>query len=340
MLGIVAITGWHWTGFLAFVFVMLALDLGVFHRKAHVVKFREALAWTLVWFTLAMLFALWLKSFRTQKESLQFVTGYLIELSLSMDNVFVMALIFGYFRIPREHQHRVLYWGILGALVMRAIMIFAGVALISLIDFVLYILGAFLVYSGIKMIFVETEVHPEKNRVVLLARKLYPITPHLEGQKFVTTWNGRRALTPLALVLLMVETTDLIFAVDSIPAIFAVTTKPFIVFTSNVFAILGLRSLYFVLAGAIGYFRYLKVGLSLVLVFVGVKMLLDPHDKEPPLWFQIDVPISVSLLAVGGIILISIVLSVTATARDKHREKEKDRSDNDQKPPDETESGN
>jgi tellurite resistance protein TerC len=339
MLAIVEITPWHWAGFLAFVVVMLALDLGVFHRKAHVVKFQEALGWTVAWFVLAMLFALWLKGFRTPRESLQFVTGYLIELSLSMDNVFVMALIFGYFRIPREHQHRVLYWGILGALVMRAVMIFAGVALISLIDFVLYILGAFLVYSGIKMIFVETEVHPEKNRVVLLARKLYPITPHLEGQHFVTIWNGRRALTPLALVLLMVETTDLIFAVDSIPAIFAVTTKPFIVFTSNVFAILGLRSLYFVLAGAIGYFRYLKVGLSLVLVFVGVKMLLDPHDREPPLWFQVDVPISVSLLVVGAIILLSVILSVTATARDKHREKEKSNkagtksADRDSKPP-------
>src|SRR5258706_7541696 len=298
MLALVEITAWHWAGFLAFVVVMLALDLGVFHRRAHVVKFSEALGLTAVWFVLAMVFALWLKGLRTPKESLQFVTGYLIELSLSMDNVFVIALIFGYFRIPREHQHRVLYWGILGALAMRAILIFAGVALISRVDFVLYILGAFLVYSGIKMIFVKTEVHPEKNRVVLLARKFYPITPQLEGQQLVTTWNGRRALTPLALVLLMVETTDLIFAVDSIPAIFAVTTKPFIVFTSNGFAILGLRSLYFVLAGAIGYFRYLKVGLSIVLVFIGIKMLLDPQDRETPLWFQVKIPISISLLVI------------------------------------------
>lgn len=333
MVGMVEITGWHWAGFLAFVGLMLALDLGVFHRRAHVVKFREAVMWTVVWFCLAMLFAFWLKSFRSPRESLQFVTGYLIELSLSMDNVFVIALIFTYFRIPPEHQHRVLYWGILGALAMRGIMIFAGVALIDWIDFVLYILGAFLVYSGVRMIFVETEVHPEKNRVVLLARKLYPITPHLEGQKFITVWQGRKALTPLALVLLMVETTDLIFAVDSIPAIFAVTTKPFIVFTSNVFAILGLRSLYFVLAGAIGYFRYLKIGLSLVLVFVGLKMLLDPHDREPPLWFQIEIPISVSLLAVGGIILISVVLSITATRRERRQQLKSAPSNPDAKPP-------
>src|SRR5439155_1532805 len=181
------------------------------------------------------------------------------------------------------------------------------------------VLGTFLVYSGLKMLFVETEVDPEKNRVVRLARKLYPVTPHLDGHKFMSVWQGKRALTPLALVLLMVETTDLIFAVDSIPAIFAVTTKPFVVFTSNVFAILGLRSLYFVLAGAFGYFRYLKVGLSLVLVLIGVKMVLDPHDREPPLWFQVDIPTSVALLGVAAIILSSIVLSITAAQREKRR---------------------
>jgi tellurite resistance protein TerC len=316
MLAVVEITAWHWIGFIACVLVFLALDLGVFHRRAHVVTFKEALLWTATWFSIAMLFAFGLKLQRGRAESLEFLTGYLIELSLSMDNVFVIALIFAYFRVPSEHQHRVLFWGILGALLMRGIMIAVGIALIDWIHWVLYVLGALLVYSGIRMLFVEPEVHPEKNRVIRLARKLYPVAPQLDGQKFFTHWNGSIALTPLALVLLMVETTDLIFALDSIPAIFAVTKKPFIVFTSNVFAILGLRSLYFVLAGAINYFRYLKYGLSIVLVFIGVKMLLDPND-DTPMWFQVEIPIATSLLVVGGIILVSIVVSVLATWREK-----------------------
>jgi tellurite resistance protein TerC len=210
----------------------------------------------------------------------------------------------------------VLFWGILGALVMRGAMIALGVALISLVGWILYVFGAFLVYTGIKMMLVETEVEPEKNKVLRLARRLYPVSPLLDGQKFFTVWQGKRALTPLALVLLMVETTDLIFAVDSIPAIFAVTKNPFIIFTSNVFAILGLRSLYFVLAGALDYFRYLKYGLSIVLVFIGIKMLLDPHG-HPPKWFQIEIPISVSLLTVGGIIVLSIVASLLAAFRER-----------------------
>src|SRR2546428_7329438 len=299
MLALIPITRWHWIGFIICVLIFLALDLGVFHRHAHHVKFKEALLWTSFWFCLAMLFALGLKPLRGEKEALQFLTGYLIELSLSMDNVFIIALIFAYFRVPSAHQHRVLYWGILGALIMRGVMIGAGVALINLFHWLLYVFGAFLLFSGIKMMFVQSEVDPEKNRVVRWARRLFPVTPSLDGQKFVTLWHGRKALTPLALVLLMVETTDLIFAVDSIPAIFAVTTKPFIVFTSNVFAILGLRSLYFLLAGAIRYFRYLKVSLAFVLVFTGVKMLLDPHDRQPPLWFQIEIPTSVALMVVA-----------------------------------------
>src|SRR5512137_825597 len=314
MFALTAITPWHWAGFIACVLVFLALDLGLFHRHAHVVKFREALLWTSTWFALAMLFALSLKPLRGEKEAMEFLTGYLIELSLSMDNVFVIALIFAYFQIPDRYQHRVLFWGIVGALVMRGLMIGTGIALISWLHWILYLLGAFVLFTGVKMLFVETKVHPERNRVVKWVRRLYPVTAHLDGQKFVTVWNGRTALTPLALVLVMVETTDLIFALDSIPAIFAVTTKPFIVFTSNVFAILGLRSLYFVLAGALDYFRYLKVGLSLVLVFIGVKMLLDPHD-HPPLWFQVEIPVSVSLLVVGVIILFSIVLSIIAGRR-------------------------
>ena len=317
MLAVVEITCWHWVGFIACVLIFLALDLGVFHRHAHTVKFKEALVWSVVWFTLAMLFALGLTPLRGKQEALQFVTGYLIELSLSMDNVFVIALLFTYFNIPREHQHRVLYWGILGALIMRGLMIGLGIALITLVDWVLYIFGAFLLYSGFRMLFVQSEVHPENNRVVRWVRKLYPVTPDIHGQRFMIRWEGRRALTPLALVLVMVETTDLLFAVDSIPAVFAVTRKPFIVFTSNVFAILGLRSLYFLLADAIGYFRYLKYGLPAVLVFMGVEMLLDSHDRLPPLWFQVDIPTSVSLLVVAGILLISIVLSVIAARHDK-----------------------
>jgi tellurite resistance protein TerC len=287
------------------------------------VRFKEELAWTAFWVALALLFTGLLRIFRTEKESLQFFTGYLIELSLSMDNVFVIALIFGYFRVPSEHQHRVLFWGILGALVMRGVMIGVGVAIINVLHWILWVLGAFLVFSGIKMLFARGGVDPEKNRIIRWVRRFYPVSPELEGQKFLTIWNGKRALTPLALVLVMVETTDLVFAVDSIPAIFAVTTKPFIVFTSNVFAILGLRTLYFVLAGAIGYFRYLKYGLSIVLVFIGVKMLLDPHDREPPLWFQVDIPISISLMVVAGIILLSMIISIVVAKREERSASDK-----------------
>lgn len=317
MVALIQITPWHWVGFISCVLIFLALDLGLFHRRAHAVSFREAMVWSAVWFVLAMLFALSLKPLRGQKESLEFVTGYLIELSLSMDNVFVIALIFAYFGIPSHLQHRVLFWGILGALVMRGLMIGVGVALIMLLHWVLYVLGAFILYTGVKMLFAKTEVAPEKNRIIRWVRRVYPVSPQLDGQKFFTRWNGARALTPLALVLLMVETSDLVFALDSIPAIFAVTTKPFIVFTSNVFAILGLRSMYFVLAGAIGYFRYLKVGLSVVLIFIGVKMLLDPHEGMKPLWFQIEIPIGVSLLVVAAIILGSMLLSVASAYREK-----------------------
>jgi len=320
MLALIAIRPWHWIAFVVCVIVFLALDLGLFHRKAHVVRFKEALIWTGVWFTLAMIFALGIRHLGTPKDSLEFVTGYLIELSLSMDNVFVIALIFTYFRVPSEYQHRVLFWGILGALVMRGLLIGVGVALIDWLDWILYVFGAFIVYTGVKMFFVDNDVDPEKNKIIRLARKFFPVTPHFEGQKFRTQWNGRMALTPLALVLLMVETTDLLFAFDSIPAIFAVTRNPFIVFTSNVFAILGLRSLYFVLAGAIEYFRYLKYGLAVVLVFIGVKMLIDPHDSEHPRWFQADIPILLSLLIVAGIIGTSIMLSLIATWRErKHK---------------------
>ncbi len=308
-----------WVLFVIAILFFLALDLGVFHRRAHVVRFQEALMWTAIWFACAMLFAFvaapamvdsW-----SRQDTVMFITGYIIELSLSMDNVFVIALIFAYFRVPSEYQHRVLFWGILGALVMRGVMIGVGVAVVRQFEWVLYGLGAFLVFSGIKMIFGgDEEVHPEKNIAIRLARKFYPVSSAYDGQRFLTRLNGRRALTPLALVLLMVETTDLIFAVDSIPAIFGITDKGFIIFTSNVFAILGLRSLYFVLAGAIGYFQYLKIGLSVVLVFIGLKMLIDPHHGEPK-WFQKEIPTTTSLAIVGGIILASILASLIAASR-------------------------
>ena len=317
MLALVEITPWHYVGFILCVLFFLALDLGVFHRHAHVVKFKEALGWTTVWFTVAMLFALGLRFARGPEESLEFLTGYLIELSLSMDNVFVIALIFGYFRVPQQYQHRVLFWGILGALIMRGVLIAVGAALIQQFQWMLYVFGVFLVFTGIKMLFADDDgVHPEKNPVIRLARKLFPVSAELNGQHFTIKREAGIALTPLALVLILVETTDLVFALDSIPAIFAVTDKTFIIFTSNVFAILGLRSLYFVLAGAIGLFRYLKYGLSLVLVFIGVKMLFAPHGDSHR-WWQFEIPIVASLCIVVFIILASILLSVIASRRRK-----------------------
>jgi len=311
------ITPWHWAGFILFVVVCIAVDMGAFNRRPRAVSFREALVWSAVWFALALGFAGLLVGFRGHEEATEFVTGYLIELSLSLDNILVIALIFAAFRVPPEFQRRVLVWGILGALVMRGAMIGVGAALVQNFSWVLYVFGGFLFVTGIKMSFAKKEaVEPEKNPVVRFARKIFPISPAMEGQKFTTRLNGRFALTPLALVLLLVETTDLIFAVDSVPAVFAVTQKAFIVFTSNVFAILGLRSLYFLLAGALGLFRYLTAGLALVLVFIGGKMLLDPHDHAPQ-WFQVKIPTVTSLLVVAAILTIAIALSVTAARRAK-----------------------
>jgi tellurite resistance protein TerC len=313
MIALIQITPWHWAGFLVCVLIFLALDLGVFHRQSHVVKFSEALAWTGVWFALAMLFGLViapaLVSDWQLKQTVEFITGYVIELSLSMDNVFVIALIFAHFAIPPRYQHRVLFWGILGALLMRGLMIWLGVELINRFEWLLMALGAFLVFSGLKMVFTrDKESDPEKNIAVRLIRKIFPVSTEYDGQKFLIRLNGRVALTPLALVLVLVETTDLIFALDSIPAIFAVTRDAFIVFTSNVFAILGLRSLYFVLAGAIQYFRYLKIGLSIVLVFIGLKMLLMEY---------LHIPTPVSLGVVVLVIAGSILLSVKATRHEQ-----------------------
>ncbi len=318
MFALIQITPLHWIGFLVCILFFLALDLGVLRRGARVVKFKEAMTWSVIWCVLAMLFAAALIPLRGREEAVEFVTGYIIELSLSMDNVFVIALIFAFFRVEQKFQHRVLFWGILGALVMRGAMILAGAALIQRFQWTLYLFGAFLIFTGIKMLFANDEgVEPEKNPVIKLARKLFPVAEGQPGEKFFIRLNGRKLITSLALVLLMVETTDLIFALDSIPAIFAVTTKPFIVFTSNVFAILGLRSLYFVLAGAIDYFRYLKIGLSVVLIFIGGKMLLAPLHGQAPKWFQIEIPTPVSLLVIAAILTTAMLLSVAAAKREQ-----------------------
>jgi tellurite resistance protein TerC len=313
MLALIQITPWHWAGFIGCVLIFLAFDLGVFNRKAHVIGFKEALVWTGIWFAMAMLFALLIAPLMVSdwqlKQTVEFISGYVIELSLSMDNVFVIAIIFTHFAVPDRYQHRVLFWGILGALLMRGLMIWLGIELIHRFEWLLVALGAFLVFSGLKMVFTkEKESDPEKNIAVRLTRKFFPVSTEYDGQKFLTRVKGRKALTPLALVLVLVETTDLIFALDSIPAIFAVTRDAFIVFTSNVFAILGLRSLYFVLAGAIQYFRYLKIGLSIVLIFIGLKMVLAKY---------IFIPTPLSLGVVVLIIAGSILLSVQATRREQ-----------------------
>ena len=323
MLASADISSANWIFFIGAIVFFLALDLGVFHRKAHEVSFKEALTWTSIWFAVAMVFGLVLAPLMIEDwgrtETVEFVTGYIIELSLSMDNVFVIALIFVYFGVPRAFQHRVLFWGILGALVMRGVMIVMGVALVQKFEWLFYVLGIFLVYTGVKMVFAENEeVHPEKNLAIRLARKFLPVSPQFDGQRFFTTFGGQPALTPLALVLLMVETTDLIFAVDSIPAILGITQNTYIVFTSNVFAILGLRSLYFVLAGAIAYFRHLKIGLSIVLVFIGLKMLLMNTEYH--------ISTTVSLVVVGMIIGISILASVAAARRERARKPNHDSS--------------
>ncbi len=280
---------------------MLVLDLGVFHRRAHTVKFREALAWSLAWIALAAVFAVVIFFWHGRTPALEFVTGYVIELSLSVDNLFVFLLIFRFFQVPPVHQHKVLFWGILGALVMRAVFIVAGVGLIQRFHWIIYVFGVFLVYSGIKLFFQEeAEIHPEKNPVLRLFRRWVPVTKDYEGSNFFVRRPGLLA-TPLFVVLLMVETTDLLFAVDSIPAILAITRDAFIVYTSNVFAILGLRSMYFALAGMMEMFRYLHYGLSLVLVFVGAKMLLSHY---------FEIPTHLALGAVAGVLAISVIASM------------------------------
>jgi len=313
------ITPWHWIGFILCILAFLALDLGLFHRQPRAVGFKEALAWSAVWVALALLFALALGHWRGREEAVEFATGYVIEFSLSLDNIFVIALLFAYFRVPEEARHRLLFWGLLGAFAMRGAMIALGVTLIQSFNWILYALGAFLMFTGGRMLFVgKSKAQPEQNFAIRLVRRFFPTAVGANDPNHSLSPGGvdRFVRVPLLLVLASVEITDLVFAVDSIPAVFAVTTKPFIVFTSNVFAILGLRSLYFVLVGAINYFRHLKTGLSIVLVFVGAKMLLHPHGPEAK-WFQVEIPTGVSLLVVAGIFLISIVLSVATARRGK-----------------------
>ncbi len=291
-----------WIGFLAFVLLMLALDLGIFHRKSHEVKIKEALIWSVVWISMAMVFNYGIYVFMGEVKAMEFLTGYVIEKSLSIDNLFVFIMIFSYFNVDKKYQHKVLFWGILGALIMRSIFIFAGVALINKFHWIIYIFGAFLIFTGIKMLFQKDEkMDPNKNPLVRLFKRFYPVTDTMHGDRFFVKINAKTFATPLFVVLLLVEFTDLIFAVDSIPAIMAITSDPFIIFTSNVFAILGLRALYFALAGITQYFHYIKYGLSAILIFVGLKMAMVDFYK---------IPVMISLFTILGILVISVVASL------------------------------
>jgi tellurite resistance protein TerC len=303
---------WFWAGFIGFVLTMLALDLGVFHREEHEVRPKEAAAWTAVWFTLALAFGGGLWAIYGREVGLTFLTGYVIEESLSVDNIFVMVLIFEYFRVPKTCQHRVLFYGILGALVMRGLFIGLGAVLVARFEWILYIFGAFLVITGIRMaVKQDDEFNGEENPVVKLVRRFVPMTQSFAGKHFFVVENGRRLATPLLLVLILVEVTDLIFAVDSIPAIFGVTQDPFIVFTSNIFAILGLRSLYFLLAAVVDKFYLLKYGLALILTFVGVKMLGESY-------FHIG--IATSLTIILSTLAISIIASMIWPRKEGHQD--------------------
>ena len=294
---------WLWVIFIGFVLGLLAVDLGVFHRKAHVVSIKEAAIWTVIWVSLSLLFNLGLYLVEGKEIAMQFLAGYLIEKSLNIDNIFVFIMLFSLFQVPAAYQHRVLFWGILGALILRGTLIGVGAFLIAQFQWMLYLFGAFLVYTGIRMALQKEDMHidVESNRAVGLLRRVFPITDGYRGQRFLVMEKGVRMATPLLMVLVVVETTDLLFALDSIPAIFAITQDPFIVFTSNVFAILGLRALYFLLAGVMQSFRFLKYGLSMVLAFVGVKMLIAD-------FYHVSIGLSLGVIAV--ILTVSILASL------------------------------
>jgi tellurite resistance protein TerC len=294
---------YFWIGFHVFIFFMLALDLGVFHKHTHIVPVKEAVIWSIVWISLALLFNAFVYFEFGKLKALEFFTGYVIEYSLSVDNIFVFILIFSFFAVKPQYQHKILFWGIIGALVMRGIFIFAGVALINRFHWIVIIFGGFLVFTGIRMLFTkETEVDPDKNPIIKFFKKFLPVSKELHGDRLFIRENHRLHATPLFLVLLIIETSDLIFAVDSIPAILAISHDRFIVYTSNIFAIMGLRSLYFALAGIMGLFRYLKIGLAFVLTFVGLKMLFA--------FFNFDIPIVISLLIIISILVVSVLASV------------------------------
>lgn len=293
---------WWWIFFAVFILAMLALDLGVFNRKSHVIKMKEAMLWTLFWVTLGLLFGTGIYFFYGHGKAMEFLTGYLIEYSLSIDNLFVFMLIFRFFNVPRAYEHKALFWGILMALATRAVFIFAGVALINTFSWVMYIFGAFLIFTGIKMALnKQTEVHPDKNIAIKLLRYVMPVTSSFSGAKFFVVKKGIRYATPMLAVLLALETTDILFAIDSIPAVLAISKDPFIIYTSNVFAILGLRSLFFAISGLMKLFHLLHYGLAAILTFVGVKMLIEDF---------FHVPVVISLLVIASILVMSIVSSV------------------------------
>lgn len=300
---------WEWLAFMAIIGFMLVLDLGVFHKKSHKVSIKESLAWTGVWVTLAMCFNAWIYYKMGPQKGIEFFTGYIIEKALSVDNIFVISLIFTYFRVPSQYQHRVLFWGVLGALFFRIIFIYAGVALISKFSWMIYVFGVFLVYTGIKMLKEQDKhVEVEANPVIVFVKKFWKISPDFDGERFRTTVNGVKHFTPLFLVLVMIETTDIIFAVDSIPAILAITPDPYIVFTSNVFAILGLRSLYFALNGIMEMFEYINYALSGILVFVGLKMIISG-------WYHIPTAVSISVIL--GLLVGSVLASIYFPRKNK-----------------------
>lgn len=298
---------WLYAAFVAFILAMLAVDLGVFQRNAHAVSMKEAAVWSGVWIGLSFIFAGVVYFWQGSQLALEFLAGYLIEKALSVDNLFVFLLLFGIFAVPRAYQHRVLFWGVVGALITRGLFILVGSALMARFHWIIYVFGAFLVYTAVKLALgKDTEVHPQNNPVLRIARRYLPVTEGYEKEHFFVRRAGKLWATPLLLVLLVVESTDIVFATDSIPAVFAVSSHPFIVFTSNVFAILGLRALYFLLAGAIEQFHYLKPALSLILGFVGVKMLISEFWK---------IPIGVSLAVIAGLLTVAIVASLLRARR-------------------------
>ncbi len=292
-----------WVGFNVFVLLMLLLDLGVFNRKAHEIKVKEAILWTIFWIVLSLLFNAGIYFYAGYQKAILFFTAYLVEKSLSMDNIFVFLMLFTYFKVHPIYQHKVLFWGVLGALIMRAVFIFAGIALIEKFDWILYIFGAFLIYTGYKMMKEkDKEIHPEKNPVLKLAKKMLPITSDYRNGFFFVKENGKRFVTPLFIVLLVIESTDVVFAVDSIPAVLAISHDPFIVYTSNVMAILGLRALYFALAAVMRLFRFLHYGLSVILIYVGCKMISAQVGYH--------IPTEISLGVIAFVLTISIVASM------------------------------